>query len=88
MDQTFYFLSYLWHEVYALLLFSKFTVTVGRFTIGLPPAATAREILSTLAKNLNSTEHSVNLNADCMKKTLCKPNKAAFLNMLICLALQ
>ncbi len=37
------------------------------------PAAMARQYLSTVAKNLNSTEHFVNLNPD-----YCKLNKAAF----------
>ena len=41
----------------------------------LAPAAMARQCLSTVAKNLNSTEHFVNLNSE---KTLCKLNKAAF----------
>ncbi len=30
------------------------------------PAAIARQILSTVAKTLNSTEHFVNLNADVL----------------------
>ncbi len=43
-------------------------------------SAIARQILSTVAKNVHSTEHFVNLRLiTYMKKTLCKLNKDAFL---------